>query len=198
MHGSLSITSAPGRSSSLASVEAVERFLACAAVGVLAGIAAAHVRLHLGLPGHKALLWMVPVIAARLVFPSMAGATAGAVSAALATLAAGGNLAGDAMGFPIVGLAGMMLDAAVGLAERRRLRAAWRIPLVGFAALVANLVMLGKRLASPLFASHQVLWSTGLEARLISYAVFGLASGLLAATLAHFVLRGRALRAGGD
>jgi hypothetical protein len=191
MPGFPSIESIRSRARSPATAAALEGLLGAVAVGVLAGLAAAHMRLHAGLPGHKALLWMAPIIAARLVFPSAAGATAGAVSAALAALAAGGNLAGGATGLPAVGLAGMLLDGAIGLAERRRLSAAWMVPLVGLAGMAANGVMLAKRLTAPLLNSHEALGLGGIGGRLASYAAFGLAAGLLGAAVGHLVRRRR-------
>lgn len=191
MRGFLWTEKGRSRAGSLLAGAVLEGLLAAAAVGVLAGLATAHVRLHLGLPGHKALLSMAPVIAARLVFPSAAGATAGAVSAALAAMAAGGNLAGGATGLPAVGLAGMLIDGAIGLAERRRLGAGWTVPLVGLAGMAANLAMLAKRLTAPLFSSHAVLGFSGVGGRLVCYAAFGLVAGLLGAAVGHIVLRRR-------
>lgn len=191
MPGFPSIESGRSRARSAAAAAALEGLLGAAAVGVLAGLAAAHLRLHAGLPGHKALLWMAPVIAARLIFPSAAGATAGAVSAALAALAAGGNLAGGATGLPAVGLAGMLLDGAIGLAERRRWGAVWTVPLVGLAGMAANGLMLAKRLTAPLLEFHAAAGSSEVVLRLVSYAAFGLLAGLLGAALGHLVRRRR-------
>jgi len=191
MPGFPSIESTRSRTDSPAAAAALEGLLGAVAVGVLAGLAAAHVRLHAGLPGHKALLWMAPVVAARLVFPSVAGATAGAVTAALAALAAGGSLAGGATGLPAVGLAGMLLDGAIGLAERRRWSAAWTVPLVALAGMAANALMLAKRLTMPLLESHAAAGAPEVVLRLASYAAFGLAAGLLGAAAGYLVRRRR-------
>ena len=180
MPGFPSIESTRSRTDSPAAAAALEGLLGAVAVGVLAGLAAAHVRLHAGLPGHKALLWMAPVVAARLVFPSVAGATAGAVTAALAALAAGGSLAGGATGLP-----------AVGLAERRRWSAAWTVPLVALAGMAANALMLAKRLTMPLLESHAAAGAPEVVLRLASYAAFGLAAGLLGAAAGYLVRRRR-------
>jgi hypothetical protein len=186
MHGRPLIANTSSRSLSVA--EHVTAVLVTAAVGAAAGLVAAQVRLHLGLPGHKVLFWLTPVLAARLILGGPAGATAGAVAAAMATAAAGGNLAGSFVHLPLIGVAGLVLDVAAWLAERGRLAAAWAIPLMGLAGLAANLVCLGKRLLAPWWgeAGH-TLW--GVNAAPISYALFGLLAGLLGATAAWLVLR---------
>lgn len=171
--------------------EAVAALLATCGVGLLAGLAAGGVRLGLGLPGHKALMWMAPLVAARLVFRSPVGGSAGALAAALGTMAVGGNLAGAGMHLPVAVLAGGVLDVAVHFIERRCLAAMWAIPLMGLAGLAANLVMLGKRLLVPSLRLHHFLWTSGLAARCLSYAVFGLAAGLLGAGLGWVILRRR-------
>ncbi len=189
MRGYLSIESVRAPRSSGAWREAAERLAGCAAVGLLAGLAAGHVRLHLGLPGHKALFWMVPVVAARLVLRSPGGAAAGAVAAGFTALAVGGRFAGAAGHLPVAVLAGGVLDVAIGWAERHRLGPLWTVPLVGAAGVAANLVMLAKRLMGPLFEWHQVLGLTGGPARLVSYAAFGLVAGLAGAAIAFAALR---------
>jgi hypothetical protein len=119
-------------------------FLVCSLVGVAAGLAAAHIRLHLGLPGHKALLLMTPVVFARLILRSPVGATGGMLAAALSSLAAGGGVIGATLHLPLVAVAGGMFDVAIGLAERKGSRtpkvkgpgpfSLWMIPLVGLGA----------------------------------------------------------------
>jgi len=152
--------------------------LAPLAVGVLAGVLAAQVRLHLGMPGHKALFWMVPVLGARLICRSRLGTTLGAAGASGASMLLGGNLAGGpAMAFLVV-LAGGLLDGAAAWGERLRLPA-WRlVPLLGLAGLAANLLCMVKRLFSPSYEPHVVLGLTGLGAVIVSYALFGLIGGL--------------------
>jgi len=174
------------------SAESLKAFLAVCAVGVLTGLVAAHVRLHLGLPGHKAVLLMTPVIAARLIFRSTAGATGGLVAAALGSLAAGGQMIGAWAHLPIAALAGCLIDSAIGLAERRRLAAYWSIALTGVAALAANLVFFAERLLTPLFQSYTLLGLSALDLRIFTYAVFGLIAGLLGAGIAMVVRRRRA------
>lgn len=191
MRGSPSIENGQTRGEGVPTAEAVAALLATCGVGLLAGLAAGGVRLGLGLPGHKALVWMAPLVAARLVFRSPLGGSAGALAASLGTMAAGGHLAGAAMHLPVAVLAGGVLDVAVHFIERRRLAAMWAVPLMGLAGLAANLVMLGKRLLVPSFQVHHFLWTSGLAARCLSYAVFGLAAGLVGAGLGWAMLRRR-------
>ena len=191
MRGSPSIENGRARAVSLPTAEAVAALMATCAVGLLAGLAAGSVRLGLGLAGHKALVWMAPLVAARLVFRSPIGASAGALAAALGTMAAGGHLAGAAMHLPVAVLAGGVLDVAVHVIERRRLGAAWAIPLMGLAGLAANLVMLGKRMLVPPLQVHYFLWTSGLAARCLSYAAFGLVAGLVGAGVGLVIARRR-------
>jgi len=157
----------------------------------LAGLAAGSVRLGLGLPGHKAVMWMAPLVAARLIFRSPIGGSAGVLAASLGTMAAGGQMAGAAMHLPVVVLAGGVLDVAVHFIQRCRLGAVWAIPLMGLAGLAANLVMLGKRLLAPSFQVHHFFWTSGLAARCLSYAAFGLAAGLAGAGVGWAIARRR-------
>jgi hypothetical protein len=171
--------------------EFLRGLLVLGAVGLVAGLASGCLRLHLGLAGHKAMVWMAPVILVRLVARAPAGATVGSLAAGVGMLAAGGGPAGDAADLPVMGLAGALLDVVVGFVEGRRLPAAAAILAVGLAGLGANLVMLARRLLGPVFQSHSFLWASGADARLLSYASFGLAAGLIAATLAHVIRAGR-------
>jgi len=189
MRGSLSTENGRSPSAALVTAEAARVLLVTCAVGVLAGAVTARVRLHLGLPGHKALLWMAPVIVARLVWRSPIGGSAGSLSAAVATSVAGGHLAGSALHLPMVVLAGGVLDVAARAVERPRRPAWWAVPLMGGAGMVANLVMLGKRLLAPLLQFHTFLGTSGLSARCLSYAASGLVAGLVGGVVAWAVLR---------
>lgn len=187
MRGSLWTEKSRSTSGTARAAEMLGAFLVCSLVGVAAGLAAAHIRLHLGLPGHKALLLMTPVVFARLILRSPVGATGGMLAAALSSLAAGGGVIGATLHLPLVAVAGGMFDVAIGLAERWRVSARWAIPLVGLAGLVANLVMLTERLMMPLFEWHQLFGASAFATRAISYAFFGLAAGLVGAGLAAAV-----------
>jgi len=193
MHGFLWTDGVTRRDDSLWAAGSLGALLAVCGVGLLAGIASAHVRLHLGLPGHKAVLWMTPVIAARLLFRSRVGATGGTLAATFASMASGGPLGAAAAGLPIAGLAGALLDLGIDFVERHRFGAGWSILLVGLAGAGANVAMLGRRLLWPLFESHVLVGTGGIGGRLVSYAVFGLLAGLLGAALARVLARRKTL-----
>ena len=157
-------------------------------VGVLAGLLIVHLRLHLGLPGHKAIFWMTPVLLARLLGDCRAGATVGALAASLTTIGLGGHLAGGAIMLPLVGLAGTLLDVVVGFIEKRKLSIPLTIALISLAAACANLICLTKRLAAPIGASPKYLLGiSGLGYDLICYAFFGMLAGFIAASIAYAV-----------
>ena len=170
----------PARAALAAGIRAAMPHLAA---GLIAGVLSANLRLGLGVPGHKALLWMLPILLVRLRWRHPVGATVGAVGAC-ASLAVGGHLAGGFWMISLVPLAGLVLDAAVGLAERLRL-SAWRaLPLLAVAATGANLVCAAKRLAAPALKYHLLFGLSDPWASVLSYASVGLICGL-AAGLAH-------------
>jgi uncharacterized membrane protein YozB (DUF420 family) len=159
------------------------------AVGIVAGILVAYARTPMHLPGHKALLWMAPILAARLVTRTFAGASVGALVTALTALSLGGRIAGGIGMMPLVVLAGVVLDAGVELGERRKF--AWRkvIILMAFAGLVANLICFLKRLFDP---TGSFLSSGNLQDLLFAgtwHAIFGFIAGLLGAVAGHAILR---------
>ncbi|MHC4352676.1 MAG: hypothetical protein ACYS0H_08155, partial [Planctomycetota bacterium] len=157
-------------------------------VGVIAGCLAASVKLHLGLSGHKALIWMTPVIVARLLGRCRIGTTAGAFTAAFVSLGIGGNLAGGPLGLPLVGTAGALVDACIGRLEKHRASAVTTIVVVAFSAMLANLICCLKRLLGPTgIAPHDLFGSAGLLLRPISYAFFGFVAGLVAAITSHVI-----------
>lgn len=159
-------------------------------IGVIAGCLAASVKLHLGLSGHKALIWMTPVIIARLLGRCRIGTTAGAFTAALVSLGIGGNLAGGPMGLPLVGAAGALVDACIGQLEKYQASAVTTIIVVAFSAMLANLICCLKRLLGPTgIAPHDFFGSAGILLRPISYAFFGFVAGLVAAITSHVVRR---------
>jgi len=201
MHGSLWIgkwgspaASLPVRRTDLDATESLGTFLAVCAIGLAAGAASACLRLHLGLPGHKVLVWLTPVMAARLVSRSPLGGTGGTLSAALGAMAAGGELAGPASFLPVTILAGMLMDAVIGLAERRRLAAGWVFVLAAVGGLTANSVLAIKRLLTPVFTWHAWAGLSEVESRLLSYALFGALAGVLGAALAWAIKRKRLRR----
>jgi hypothetical protein len=159
----------------------VDGYLSVAAVGVLSGVVVAYARTPIHLPGHKALWWMAPILAARLATRARAGASVGALAAALTTLSLGGRIAGGIVELPLVILAGIMLDLGVQFVERRDFQLWRRLLLLGLAGLVANGLCLVKRLFDPMGA----FFSTGNMDDLLtaagSYALFGFFAGLLGA-----------------
>ena len=159
--------------------------------GVMAGALAACLKLHLGLPGHKALLWMTPVIIARLLGRCRAGGTAGALTAAFVSIGMGGNIAGDMSGLPLIAAAGALIDAAVMQVEKRKTSALATIAVIAFSAMAANLLCCAKRLLLPVgLTPHDVFGAMDVLMRPLSYGFFGFLAGLIAATVAH-LLRSR-------
>jgi hypothetical protein len=198
MRGSPWIEEKASLAGSAQAAAVIKALLASVAIGAVVTVVTDQVRLHLGLPGHRAILWMAPLVIARVVLGRPLCATASALAAGLTSLATGGHFVGAAVHLPMAAVAGAVLDVAVSLAERWRLSAVWAIPLVGLAGLVANLVMLVERLMGPLFQWHSFLGATGVDARFISHAVFGLAAGLLGAALGYAVTRRRVRRGSGQ
>jgi hypothetical protein len=165
------------------------------AVGVIAGLLVAHVRLNLGLPGHKALLWLPPIIVARMLGRCRIGDTAGSAATACTTFALGGNLAGGRLGLPLLVVAGIFLDLVISSLESRNAPARLYVPIIAIAAMLANLICLGKRLLLPAgLGAHLLFNASSLRFRLCSYALFGLAAGLIAGVTACFIERRRRYR----
>lgn len=155
-------------------------------VGVIAGCMAAFLKLHLGMPGHKAIIWMTPVIAARLMGGCRIGTTAGAFTAAFVSLGSGGNLAGGLLGLPLVGAAGALVDACIFKLEERKASALTTIIMIALAAMLANLICYGKRLLVPAgIATHDMFGAAAFMLRPMSYSLFGFLAGLIAAAGAH-------------
>lgn len=180
------IDRAPG----IITADRINRLLACAAAGVMAGVLTANVRLHLGLPGHKALLWMTPIILARLLARFGAGATVGSLSAGAASLAIGGNIAGGWLGMPILGFAGLIVDLMITFIERKRASFPAAILIIGAGTALANLLCLTKRMLMPVgIAPHFFLGVSGLWFKFASYALFGFAAGAIGAALARIIQR---------
>jgi len=183
MRGSAWTRGALTRAGSLLSGEQLRALAVCSAVGVAAGAAAALERIPLGLPGHKALVWMTPIVAASLLARHRIGATAAATLAGCSALALGGNLAGGALFLPLVTIAGSMLDLAAAFARRHGLTT-WRlIVLFALAGGGANLLCLVKRLVNASYRHHAILGLSGLSACIVSYVAFGLAAGALGAAV---------------
>jgi hypothetical protein len=81
-----------------------------------------------------------------------------------------------------------VLDGTIVLAERRRLAAWWLVPLLSAGGMAANLLCAIKRLLTPLRNTHLLLGLEGFWATILSYALFGLLAGAIAAGL-HLAIR---------
>ena len=184
MRGFLLTEKNPGRWSNLLKTLQLQALLTNMSVGILAGIFMAHVRLGLGMPGHKALFWLLPVITARLLKPHTIGAAAGACTAAVTSMALGGNLAGGYLFIPLVALAGGLIDVIIFWSNRLKLSPWLMIPLLGAGGLAANLICAIKRILAPQFNQHYLLGLSGIPAQIASYAIFGLIAGLVGTSLA--------------
>ncbi len=158
----------------------------CLSVGVVAGLIASHARLHLRLPGHKVILWMTPVIIARLSGRFKFGATTGAIAAAITSLSVGGDLARNPLDLLLVGAAGVVLDVMISRVQKSKIPILVRMPVIAVAAMLANLILLGRKLFGAMGAGGYMRF-TGRELyfRLLSYSVFGLISGILAVVIVY-------------
>jgi len=186
MRGYLSIEKATAPAETVLGPDGVRGLAISLSIGVIAGYLAASLKLHLGLPGHKAIIWMTPVIAARLLGRCRIGTTAGAFTAAFVSLGSGGNLAGGLLGLPLVGAAGALVDACILRLERCKASALTTVIAVALAAMLANLICYGKRLLVPMgIAPHDMFGSATVLLRPMSYALFGLLAGLIAAAGTH-------------
>jgi hypothetical protein len=158
--------------------------------GVIAGCLAVSLKFHLGLPGHKALFWMIPVIAARLAGRCRIGTFAGALTAAFVSIGLGGNLAGDAIGLPLIGAAGALIDVCIIHLEKHKASALTTIMGVALSAMLGNLICCAKRLLVPAGLAPQDIFSgEDLLLRPISYGFFGFLAGLIAAAGVHLTRR---------
>ena len=167
---------------------ALPRLLLGIAVGGLAVLVSSHIKIHLG-PGHKVIFWMIPVITARWAFGCWGSGIAGATAAATVSFAVGDGFAGGVLFLPLVLPAGAILDAAVALARNCRWWAA--IPLVGLAGAAASVLCMGNRLLTPVHPLRS-FWNIPWPSRfLLSYALFGLISGLVGTVLAGIILAAR-------
>ncbi len=190
MRGHLSIRKGTPLAEALLGSAGLRGLVVSVSVGVIAGCLAASVKLHLGLSGHKALIWMTPVIAARLLGQCRIGTTAGAFTAAFVSLGIGGNLAGGPLGLPLVSAAGALIDACIDRLEKHQASAVTTIVVVAFSAMLANLICCLKRLLAPTgIAPHDILGSAGPLLRPLSYAIFGFLAGLVAAMTSIAVRR---------
>jgi hypothetical protein len=181
MSGLLLTKAGKTRSYNITKAYQLKMLAASAAGGIIAGIVTAYIRLHLGLPGHKVLFWLTPVIVVRLLSRCKAGATTGAFTAALTCFVLGGHLAGGIFGLPLIGFAGIILDVVINSLEKRRTSLFQAIVAISVTSMIANLLCFAKRLLVPAGPSPRFLFGQpGLWSNFFSYAFFGLSAGLIA------------------
>ena len=163
----------------------LDGYLSVVAVGILAGIVVAYARTPVHLPGHKVIFWMAPVLAARLVTRSRAGASAGALATALTTLSLGGRIAGGIVMAPLIVLAGVVLDLAVQMTERRKLGWGKFVLILASAGLAGNLICFVKRLLDPMGAFFSAGNIDDLFLAGGLHAIFGIVAGLSGALVGY-------------
>lgn len=169
----------------------LESYLAVCAVGILAGIAVAYGRMPLHLPGHKALLWMVPVLACRLITRQGAAASVGASATVITALLLGGRLAGGVTAMPLVIVAGIVLDLFAANVERNQV-AGWRTLLIlTFAGCAANLLCCLKRVFEPSGTFLSLASTLDLMQVIGFYALFGAAAGFIGGAIGLGIVRRR-------
>ncbi len=188
MRGYLLTARRVGLWNSLVQSRQARMLLASISVGVIAGMLMVHVKLHLGISGHKGLFWITPVLVARLLGRCKAGSTAGVLAAATTCLGLGGHLGGGLLGLPLIALVGVTWDVLLHQIERHRLSWCLMIPVISLLGAGANLIALGKRLLAPPGPNAgQLFGLSGFTYDVISYAVCGLVAGFIAVMIAYGV-----------
>jgi hypothetical protein len=187
VHGSLSI----GKDRVHWSKALSDGYLSVVAMGILAGIVTTFARTPIHLPGHKAIWWMAPILATRLLTRTPAGASLGAFTTAITTLLLGGRIAGGIAMMPLVIVAGVVLDGAVQIGERRISTLWQRVLLLASAGAVGNLICFVKRLFDPIGAFFSVGNFNDMLTAAGSHAFFGFLAGLVGATAGYALLRFR-------
>ncbi|HUB24863.1 MAG TPA: hypothetical protein VL992_05485 [Tepidisphaeraceae bacterium] len=164
-----------------------EAYASMIAIGVIAGVLVAWAQLPLHLPGHRVLLWMVPVLAGRMVTGRRLAASVGASATIGTTLLLGGRLAGGVGMAPMIILAGGVVDWVMHVLERRQM-STWRgFLFLAAAGTAANLLCLAKRLLDPAGEIFPVENLQDLMAVASSYAFFGCLAGLIGGTVGHWL-----------
>jgi len=170
-------------------------------LGLVSALAATFAKLRLGIPGHSAVLWLVPIVLGRCLVPQRAAGTMASTSAALAMFC----LRGFSLRWPLVAtfgsfwLVGPALDLYVATIARFVLRSRehgrWPVGLRGaaFAALAGvagNYAHLALKLLFGAMRPHAPRFglASGLY-EMVTYLVFGLAAGLVAYAVARPFLR---------
>ena len=182
---------------SLVQSDQFKKTLICISVGIFSGLAVVYSkplihcfsRAGLGLSGHKAFLWMTPLLIARFRTGAKVGVSAGAMFAAMTVFSLGANLAGGLIGFPLIAVAAAVLDSVANYIEKKKLSLFSMILLIAFAGVVANLICLTKRMFLPTGISPHSLFGTGMMSRTLLYMFFGSLSGVVAAVTVKTVSR---------
>ena len=156
-------------------------------LGIAGALLHSVLKLRLGIPGHAALLWLVPILLGRGLAPMAAAGTLATTSLASGLLAFGGlgrhwPLAAS---FGTFWLVGPVLDLCVFSFERGathpRLTGRWAWLLLPMAGVVGNLAHLALKVAfGAMWAHPGALGLPGWLFESASHAVFGLAAGIVA------------------
>ena len=109
-------------------------YLTSLAIGLFAGLVVTYARTPIHMPGHKVLFWMVPALACRLATHARAGASVSVLGTIVTTLLLGGELGGGWVMMPLILLAGVTLDVAAAMVERRKNLTLAMLPLLAMAA----------------------------------------------------------------
>lgn len=178
---------------SLVQTDQFRMTLVCISVGIFSGLFIACVKLNLGLSGHKAFLWMTPLLIARFRTGAKIGTAAGGLFAAMTAYSLGANLAGGLIGFPLIAVAGGVLDAVANYIEKNKVSLFSMILMLAFAGALANLICLFKRMFGAAGISPHNLLGAGMGVRALFYVFFGSLSGIVAAIAVKTVgcLKGR-------
>ena len=158
-----------------------KKTLVCISVGIFSGLFIAAAKLNLGLSGHKAFMWMTPLLIARFRTGAKIGVSAGGMFAAVTAFSLNANLAGGAIGFPLIAVAAGVLDTVANYIEKKKVSLFPMIVMLAFAGAAANLICLVKRMFLPTGISPNNLFGAGMMLRTFSYLLFGALSGVVAA-----------------
>jgi len=150
-------------------------------LGVAAGITHSYLKLRLGIPGHKALVWLIPILATRCLSTLPLATSLSTTTMAFTVCACGGFSLRwpTVLTFGTFWLVGPVIDlmARFTRAGASRLRELLGLILTGMAA---NLAHLGLKLGFGVMRPHAPKF--GLPSgifELVTYTVFGLAAGIV-------------------
>ncbi|MBW8015323.1 MAG: hypothetical protein FVQ82_03985 [Planctomycetes bacterium] len=189
MSGSQS-TAKKSNAAGLVHSDQFKKTLVCISVGIFSGLFIACIKLNLGWSGHKAFMWMTPLLIARFRTGAKIGTSAGGMFAAMTAYSLGANLAGGLIGFPLIAVAGGVLDVVANYIEKNKVSLFSMILLLAVAGGLANLICLVKRMFLPAGISpHNLFGADGMMSRALLYLFFGSLSGIVAAVIVKAVSR---------